>query len=79
MITVTNTTHPISETLAFKADLHLIPIEEAMRGINVVATVLLNRSDDNKALVNAIWSIVEDIQDNLRDLRKLIEDRSESA
>ena len=54
-------------------------IVEAMRGINVVATVLLNRSDDNKALVNAIWSIVEDIQDNLRDLRKLIEDRSESA
>ena len=72
MAPVTNTT--ISETLSFKADLHLIPVEEAMRGINVVATALLNRSDDNKALVNAIWSIVEDTQDNLREIRKLIED-----
>ena len=41
-----------------------------MHGINVVATALLNRSDDNKALVSTIWSIVEDTQDNLRDLHK---------
>ncbi len=42
------TTHPIFETLSFKADLHLIEITEALGAIGVLMGCIANRGDPDK-------------------------------
>ena len=76
MATDTPTTN-LTETLSSKADPHLHAIEQALKGIDVVTGTIINRSDEVKAGAQTIWAILEDVDSHVRDLRELVEARTE--
>ncbi len=69
---------PLTEKIAFKADPHLFNIEQAHKAIDVITGTILNRGDDaTKPLVQTIWSILEDVHEDVAKLRTMVEAHTE--